>query len=426
MRLIFRPAGMRWPRYSHHMVTFDEWRTRAQKLAQSLDSIGQDATPEQIQTRQSELVGRLIVLAKDLEQQDAIPQPREDRREAWAGAFRLLTDQVRKLSEQTNAGPTIRCAKLLSVTLAGKLLETLSRIYELDSIGKSERPSSSLAIAESEPSSKSSTDGGLPRLDVHYETKLGSGAFGSVWQATDQLLERSIAVKFLTSTDQFLDAQALLREARSLAKITHPNLVTVYAAAWLRHPDTGLVAPAIIMELLHGVDLQKWQNHQHTRYEALRVASDILTGVAVMHGANLNHGDLHTENIMVLTDGAAKLIDWRYQDTFIAKSTAHRRELVGADQRRAIDLIATMLEKQGLTEEALSIRRSPDFDSARTSISDLIEPRKSRDIPNSALHEAFEKWRSERGAEITTAPPLPLADGPTIVLHVSSQKGGRW
>lgn len=404
------------------MVTFDEWRTRAQKLAQSLESIGRDATPEQIQTRQSELVGRLLALTEDLEQPEAIPQPREDRREAWAGSFRLLTDQVRKLSEQTNAGPTIRCAKLLSATLAGKLLETLSRIYELDNIVKSEPPNQPSTAAESELASKSSPDGGLPRLDVHYDGKLGSGAFGSVWQATDQLLERGIAVKFLTSTDQFLDAEALLREARSLAKITHPNLVTVFAAAWLKHPDTGLVAPAIIMELLLGVELQKWQNQQHTRSEALRVASGILTGVAAMHGANLHHGDLHTENVMVLTDGTAKLIDWRYQDSFIAKSTAHRRELVGADQRRALDLIATMLEKQGLTEESLAIRRSPDFESARTSITNFIEPQRSRHVPDDALHEAFEKWRSERSIEIATAPPLPLNDGPALALHVSSKR----
>jgi len=86
----------------------------------------------------------------------------------------------------------------------------------------------------------------LPRLDVTYGEKLGSGAFGTVWQARDQLLDREIAVKFLTSTDQALDEDALLREARSLAKLAHQNLVRVYGAAWLRHPMTGLVAPAIL------------------------------------------------------------------------------------------------------------------------------------------------------------------------------------
>lgn len=116
----------------------------------------------------------------------------------------------------------------------------------------------------------------LPRLDVTYGDKLGSGAFGTVWQATDQLLERSVAVKFLTSTDEYLDENALIREARSLAKVAHPNLVTVYTAAWLRHPQTGLVAPAITMELLLGEELQKWWQTAHDRHKVLIVANGLL------------------------------------------------------------------------------------------------------------------------------------------------------
>jgi tRNA A-37 threonylcarbamoyl transferase component Bud32 len=208
----------------------------------------------------------------------------------------------------------------------------------------------------------------LPRLDVTYGQKLGSGAFGTVWQATDVLLDRPVAVKFLTSTDDFLDEHALIREARSLAKIAHPNLVTVYAAAYLRHPETGLVAPALMMELLVGEELHKWWARKHERAEVFAVADGFLAGVQAMHSAGLHHGDLHSQNVMVLADVSVKIIDWRYQDTFLQKSTAHRRDILEAEERRTIDLVVSMFEKHGFTHESLAIRQASDLKTLATAM----------------------------------------------------------
>jgi RIO-like serine/threonine protein kinase len=205
----------------------------------------------------------------------------------------------------------------------------------------------------------------LPRLDVEYGEKLGDGAFGTVWEATDKLLERKLAVKFLTSTDEALDERALLRQARSLAKITHPNLVAVHCAAWLPHPRTGLVAPAIMMELLEGTSLLQWASIQQERESVLRVAAGLFNGISAMHAAGLHHGDLHANNVLVLPSVQAKVIDWRYQDTFLAKSTASRNELVEADQRRAIDQIVSLFEKQGMKEESLELRHATDLAEAQ-------------------------------------------------------------
>lgn len=212
------------------------------------------------------------------------------------------------------------------------------------------------AASSSTPGSAPESEFKLPRMDVRYGEKLGSGAFGTVWQATDQLLDREIAVKFLTSTNEYMDEAALLREARSLAKVSHPNLVVVHGAAWLRHPQTGLVQPAIVMELLVGEVLLKWRERQHTRDDVLRVAIGILRGVQAMHDAGLHHSDLHPKNVIVLTSGEPKLIDWRYQDTFLEHPTEHRLDLIEAEQRRTIDLVVTLLEKQGLFDESLKIR----------------------------------------------------------------------
>ena len=214
----------------------------------------------------------------------------------------------------------------------------------------------------------------LPRLAVKYGEKLGDGAFGTVWEATDELLDRKLAVKFLTSTEEQLDEKALLRQARSLALVAHPNLVVVYGAAWLPHPKTGLVAPAIMMELLDGEPLQSWSAHQHDREAALRVATGLLKGIAAMHAAGLHHGDLHARNVIVLRDGNAKVIDWRYQDTFLARSTASREQLIESDARHAIDQVVSMFEKQGLREESLGLRRMTTITEAQEYVTRLSAP----------------------------------------------------
>jgi hypothetical protein len=215
----------------------------------------------------------------------------------------------------------------------------------------------------------------LPRLEVAYGEKLGEGALGTVWEATDKLLERKLAVKFLTSTDESHDEDALLRQAKSLAMVHHPSLVVVYGAAWLPHPTSGLVQPAIMMELLAGEPLLKWRDVQRDRESALRVAADVFAAISAMHVAGLHHGDLHAKNVVVLPDSHAKVIDWRYQDTFLAKSTASRDEVVAADARHAIDIIVAMFEKQGLADESLELRRASGIRDARTLIDKFQTPR---------------------------------------------------
>ncbi len=228
----------------------------------------------------------------------------------------------------------------------------------------------------------------LPRLDVTYGKKLGNGAFGTVWEATDTLLERKLAVKFLTSTVEFLDEDALLRQARSLARVAHPNLVVVYGAAWLRHPITRLVEPAIMMELLEGEAFLQWSAVQHDRESVLHVATGLLNGIAAMHAAGLHHGDLHAQNVIALSNGQAKIIDWRYQDTFLARSTASRNELITADERHAVDLVVSLFEKQGLRDESLELRRVSGIAAAQALIERMVKTAPGQAAPTPEIETA--------------------------------------
>jgi serine/threonine-protein kinase len=80
--------------------------------------------------------------------------------------------------------------------------------------------------------------------------ELGRGGMGVVYQAFDPLLQRTVAIKTIRFTDALRDR--LLREARSAAILSHPNIVTIYQM-------TGEESSAyIVMEYVHGPTLEQW------------------------------------------------------------------------------------------------------------------------------------------------------------------------
>jgi len=264
------------------------------------------------------------------------------------------------------------------------------------------RTRSTPATIEAAPADPDNKQYRLPRLEVNYGKKLGSGAFGTVWEATDALLQRSMAVKFLTATDESLDEEALLREVRSLAKVSHPNLVTAYGAAWLQHPMTGLVAPAIMMERIVGEPLEPWWSTQRDHDVVFRAAIELAAGVKAIHDAGLHHGDLHAENIVVGPDGHVKVIDWRYQDSFLQKPSVFQKGEVAADSRRTMDHILLLFEKQGLIEQAQQLRRIVDLNLAMAMLDVLRRP---------ALAAEVSQPTSTTIPASTEVPPPPIRVG---------------
>jgi hypothetical protein len=128
------------------------------------------------------------------------------------------------------------------------------------------------------------------------------------------------------------------------------------------------------MELLNGEPLKIWWERQHGSHEVFRVVAGVTAGVSAMHDAGLVHGDLHPENVMVLADGTPKLIDWRYQDTFLQRSSSHRRDEIGNERRRTIDLIITLLENQSFVDESLAVRRMQDLKEIVSTLQHALAP----------------------------------------------------
>lgn len=139
----------------------------------------------------------------------------------------------------------------------------------------------------------------------HYRVieHLGSGGMGHIHRAEDLRLQREVALKLASRQDA--RDERTLDEARALAALNHPNVVTVYELGV--HEDRAY----IVMELLRGESLRAaLQQRRPTRDEVRAWAIDALAGLDAAHTAGVLHLDLKPDNLFVTTAGAVKLLDF--------------------------------------------------------------------------------------------------------------------
>ena len=138
---------------------------------------------------------------------------------------------------------------------------------------------------------------------------IGKGAMGMVYLAHDTILERDVALKVMVS--QIADDPELIqrfsREAKAVAKMTHPNVVTVFDLG--THTDGS---PYIAMELLKGQDLQKAMRTPPpmTNDRKVAIIVQVLAGLAHAHQAGIVHRDIKPANIFINQDGTVKIMDF--------------------------------------------------------------------------------------------------------------------
>jgi len=154
------------------------------------------------------------------------------------------------------------------------------------------------------------------------ERRLGRGGMGTVYKATDTLLERAVAVKLIredlvTSSDA---AERFRREAKAAASFTHPNLVTVH--------DFGVDSDMrvfLVMELLEGFTLRQRLEEQKRfpPQQILQILAGVCAGPEAAHENNLIHRDLKPENIFLAQSGkgeVAKILDFGLAKFLLAPS----------------------------------------------------------------------------------------------------------
>jgi tetratricopeptide (TPR) repeat protein len=137
---------------------------------------------------------------------------------------------------------------------------------------------------------------------------LGAGGMGVVYAAHDPQLNRNVALKLLRELgpgSAALLQERLLREARAMAQLRHPNVVTIH--------DVGIVAERVfvVMELIGGSTLRAWlAARPRTFDEILAVFRAAGEGLAAAHAAGLVHRDVKPENILVAHDGQVLVTDF--------------------------------------------------------------------------------------------------------------------
>src|SRR6188508_241887 len=138
-------------------------------------------------------------------------------------------------------------------------------------------------------------------------SELGRGGMGIVYLAHDENLRRAVALKLLppSLTRQEERYRRFLREARTAASVTHPNLATIY--------DVGEVEGNVFiaMERVEGRTLRKvLAGGRPSIEQVIDISTQILAGLAKAHLAGVIHRDLKPDNIMLTDDGVVKLLDF--------------------------------------------------------------------------------------------------------------------
>jgi len=129
---------------------------------------------------------------------------------------------------------------------------------------------------------------------------------GVVFAAYDTQLDRQVAVKLLyTNIDGGAGHDRLRQEARSLAQLSHPNVVPVYEVGI--HEKT----PYLAMELVQGQTLREWSQAQtRTTMELLGVFVEIGRGLLATHTVGVIHRDLKPDNVLIGDDGRPRIVDF--------------------------------------------------------------------------------------------------------------------
>jgi eukaryotic-like serine/threonine-protein kinase len=155
-------------------------------------------------------------------------------------------------------------------------------------------------------------EGSLVAGRYRLSRKIGAGAMGIVWQAHDERLHRTVAIKQMLLGPALTDAQAeesrrrSMREGRIAARLAHPNAITVYDVA--EHEGD----PWLIMEYLPSKSLATVLSERGTLppVEAARIGAQVASALVAAHAAGIVHRDIKPANVLLGEDGTVKITDF--------------------------------------------------------------------------------------------------------------------
>ena len=151
--------------------------------------------------------------------------------------------------------------------------------------------------------------------------ELGRGGMGVVWAALDERLHRHVAIKALLprgseGSDQLSHTQErVLREARAIAAVQHPNVASIYDV--VEHAGAWYVVMELVAKKAEGDRYVRTETLAHrlasgpvSLDETLRLGAQIAGALGAAHVAGINHRDLKPSNILLAANGDAKVVDF--------------------------------------------------------------------------------------------------------------------
>ncbi|MFB7463351.1 serine/threonine-protein kinase [Streptomyces sp. NPDC056224] len=165
------------------------------------------------------------------------------------------------------------------------------------------------------------SEAGRQLIDGRFElvAPLGSGGMGTVWRARDIALHREVALKEVRPPDPATAAaqpgladqlrERAVREARALARLAHPHVVTIHHI--VEPADGSEGHPWIVMELVRGGSLHdRLAGGPMPPAEVVRLGLDVLSALRAAHAEGVLHRDVKPANVLLRPDGSAVLTDF--------------------------------------------------------------------------------------------------------------------
>lgn len=244
----------------------------------------------------------------------------------------------------------------------------------------------------------------LPAIDGYdILRELGRGAMGVVYLARDRFLEREVAVKVIGDGALTMDAlERFLREARAMARLSHPNVVTVYRAG------VANGAPFLVMELLRGRSLDLVLEHDGvlSQQHLLKVAIDTTRGLAAAHARGVVHRDIKPSNLFETEEQTIKVLDFGIAKLAQNPEVSEPASAVESGRITAQSLAPAVSASQPVipAEIGIALDTTIASDPNNKELVGLAETRPSEgsqrsgegtQVSGTALYMAPEVWRAE-------------------------------
>lgn len=193
-------------------------------------------------------------------------------------------------------------------------------------------------------------------------SRIAEGGMSEVYLGRDTRLDRNVAIKILTGhvASDLKMRKRFQREARTLAALSHPNILSVYDVGW--HDGHFY----LVTELLEGRTLARAIRDQPLEWEkVVEIGLEIADGLAAAHARGVIHRDMKPENIFLTEDGRVKILDFGVAKIIEAESPDGKRGTHVTEEGTVIGTFAFMSPEQARGEP-------PDFRSDLFSLGSVL------------------------------------------------------